>query len=68
LISEEQKKQYQKLINYGRLNALIDNDELIFQDHLLNEDQLLMADKVKSTFSYLQTARELIYEEKEYSN
>ena len=26
LISEDQKKQYQKLINYGRLNALIDND------------------------------------------
>lgn len=56
------------MVNYGRLNAVIDNEELIFEESLISEEQLLMADKVRWQFVYLRQVRNYIFERKEYSD
>jgi hypothetical protein len=59
---------FQKMVNYGRLNAVIDNEELIFEESLISEEQLLMADKMRWQFVYLRQVRNYIFERKEYSD
>lgn len=67
-IGEEQKKQFQKLFSHGRLNTIIDNEELILEDNLITEDQLVMADKMRWQFVYLRQMRTTLFEEKYYDN
>ena len=49
MIKEDQKKQFIKLMNSGRLSVMLDNE-----DYCPTDDQLLMSKKVKHTFLYLQ--------------
>ena len=48
LIPDDQKKQFIKWINYGRLSVMLDNT-----DYNPTDDQLVMSKKVRSTFTYL---------------
>jgi hypothetical protein len=65
-IFEDQKKLFQKHCNYGRLSAMIDNDELVFTDSLITEDHLLATDKLRCKFLYLRHVHDAIFEEQRY--
>lgn len=47
-VFEEQKKQFIKLVNMGRLNVMLEND-----DYWPNEDQIISTERLRKQFSYL---------------
>lgn len=47
-VYEEQKKQFVKLINMGRLNVMLEN-----QDYWPNQDQIISAQKIRRKYKYL---------------
>jgi hypothetical protein len=57
-VDVDQKKQFMKLISYGRLNVLLENEDLLF-----SEEQLQMAHKLRECFVYLRVP---IEDKKEY--
>ena len=48
MIPEDQKKQFIKIINAGRLSVMLDNE-----DYLPTNEQLIMSEKVRQMFPYL---------------
>lgn len=47
-VFDEQKKQFIKLMNMGRLNVMLENE-----DYWPNEDQIASAEKLRKQFKYL---------------
>jgi hypothetical protein len=57
---DDQVKAFQKFINYNRLTALIDNEEVVMEEKIIQQDHLLAIDKVRNKFMYLKQIHDRI--------